>query len=391
MRVLFLHSRYLSGPVSGENRVVEDEVALLRDAGHEVGMFSPEPIVGSRLDRIRTAGSAIASRTAAHRVREAVAERSVDVVHVHNLFPTLSPAVLPAARDAGAAVVMTLHNYRLMCLPATFLRDGRICEDCLGSTTLHGVQHACYRESRGASAILATSLQLHRATGTFDAVTRFLAVGEFVKRKHVEAGFDATRIEVKANFVAAQERRSGPGERFLFLGRLAPEKGLDTVLRAWARTPEEAQLDVVGSGPDEETLRAAGASGGTDGRVRFLGQVEPNRIPGLLAQARALLVPSRWYEAAPRTIVEAYASGVPVIASDIGALPDSVEHEISGLLVPPEDEGTWADAVASLLDDRTSERLGDGAHRRWQQRYSPEVGLAELESCYRTAIEARQG
>ncbi|MGH2540128.1 MAG: glycosyltransferase [Actinomycetota bacterium] len=388
MRVLFLHSRYLSGPVSGENRVVEDEVALLRDAGYEVGTFSPEPVVGSPLDRMRTAGSAIASRAAAHRVREAVTERSVDVVHVHNMFPTLSPAVLPAALDAGAAVVMTLHNYRLMCLPATFLREGRVCEDCLGSTTLHGVQHACYRGSRGASAILAGSIQLHRAIGSFDAVTRFLAVGEFVKRKHVEAGFDASRILVKANFVAAQDRRSGPGGRFLFLGRLAPEKGLDTVLRAWARTPRGAELDVVGSGPDEEALRLVGA---TDGRVRFHGQVEPDRIPELLAEARALLVPSRWYEAAPRTIVEAYASGVPVVASDIGALPDSVEHERGGLLVPPEDEGAWASAIESLLDDDTSSRLGDGAYRRWQERHSPDVGLAELESCYRTAVEVRHG
>lgn len=386
MRVLFLHSRYLSGPVSGENRVVEDEVSLLRGAGHEVGVLSAEPIVGSRADRLRTAGSAVTSRRAARQVRDAVRERSVDVVHVHNVFPTLSPAVLPSAHEAGAAVVMTLHNYRLMCLPATFLRDGRICEDCLGATTLRGVRHACYRESRGASAILAASLELHRATGSFDAVTRFLAVGDFVKAKHVEAGIDGTRILVKPNFVSAQERRSGPGDRFLFIGRLASEKGLDTVLRAWERAPAAAALDVVGSGPDEEALRAMASS---DPRVRFLGQVEPDRIPGMLAGARALLVPSRWYEAAPRTIVEAYASGVPVIASDIGALPDSVEHAVSGFLVPPEHADAWAEAVGSLLDDETSERLGDGAHGRWREQYSPEVGLAELESCYRVAIGSR--
>lgn len=386
MRILFLHSRYLSGPVSGENRVVEDEVLLLREAGHEVGVLSPEPIVGSRADRLRTAGSAITSRRAAHLVHDAVRDRPVDVVHVHNVFPTLSPAVLPAARDAGAAVVMTLHNYRLMCLPATFLRDGRVCEDCLGATTLRGIRHACYRESRGASAVLAASLQLHRATGSFDAVTRFLAVGEFVKAKHVEAGIDEERILVKPNFVRAQERRSGPGERFLFMGRLAPEKGLDTLLRAWERTPSGAALDIVGSGPDEEALRAMSPPGG---RVRFLGQVEPDRVPGLLAGARALLVPSRWYEAAPRTIVEAYASGVPVIASDIGALRDAVEPGESGFLVPPEHADAWAEAIGSLLDDATSERLGENAHRGWRARYSPEVGLAELESCYRAAIESR--
>ena len=281
---------------------------------------------------------------------------------------------------------MTLHNYRLMCLPATFLRDGRVCEDCLGGATLPGVRHACYRESVGASATLAASLALHRATGSFDAVTRFLAVGEFVKAKHVEAGVDPTRILVKPNFVPAQQRRSGPGGRFLFMGRLAPEKGLDTVLRAWERAPAAAVLDVVGSGPDEQALRAAASA---DPRVRFLGEVSPDRVPGLLTGARTLLTPSRWYEAAPRTIVEAYASGVPVIASDIGALPDSVERGVSGLLVPPERPDAWAEAIGSLLDDEMSIRLGNGAHGRWLERYSPEVGLAELEACYRVALEAR--
>jgi glycosyltransferase involved in cell wall biosynthesis len=387
VRVLFLHSRYLSGPVSGENRVVDDEVRLLRGAGHDVGVLSPEPTVEDRADRVRTAASAIASRRAARLVRDTVRERAVEVVHVHNVFPTLSPAVLRAAHEAGAAVVMTLHNYRLMCLPATFLRDGRICEDCLGGTTLPGVRHACYRGSRGASAILAASLELHRAAGSFDAVTRFLAVGEFVKVKHVEAGIDPARILVKPNFVPAQQRRSGPGDRFLFMGRLAPEKGLDKVLRAWDRAPAAAGLDVVGSGPDERALRDSASS---DGRIRFLGEVAPDRVPELLAGARALLVPSRWYEAAPRTIVEACASGVPVIASDIGALPDSVEPGVSGLLVPPERPDDWALAVGSLLDDETSVRLGAGAHRRWRERYSPEVGLADLDSCYRVAIEARR-
>lgn len=387
MRVLVLHSRYLSGPVSGENRVVDDEVRLLREAGHDVGLLSPEPAVEERADRVRTAASAIASRRAARLVRDTVRERAIELVHVHNVFPTLSPAVLRAGHGAGAAVVMTLHNFRLMCLPATFLRDGRICEDCLGGTTLPGVRHGCYRGSRGASAILAASLELHRATRSYDAVSRFLAVGEFVKAKHVEAGIDPSRILVKPNFVPAQERRSGPGDRFLFMGRLAHEKGLDTVLRAWEHTPAGAGLDVVGSGPDERVLRDSTPS---DARIRFLGQVAPDRVPDLLARARALLVPSRWYEAAPRTIVEAYASGVPVIASDIGALPDSVEPGVSGLLVPSERPDAWAEAVGSLLDDETSLRLGDGAHGRWRERYSPEVGLAELESCYRAAVEARR-
>lgn len=386
MRILFLHSRYLSGAVSGENRVVEDEVRLLRGAGHDVGLFTPEPVVARVMDRMRTATSAIASREAARRVAQVVADRSIDVVHVHNLFPTLSPSVLRAARDAGAAVVMTLHNYRLMCLPATFLRDGAVCEDCLGRAPLPGVLHACYRDSRSASAILATSLIVHRAAGSFDAVTRFLAVGEFVKHKHVEAGIAPDRILVKPNFVEAAEQRSGPGDRFLFLGRLAGEKGLDTVVRAWSRVEGDAGLDVVGAGPDEQALRAMAAD---DPRIRFLGQVEPDAVPPLLRTARALVVPSRWYEAAPRTIVEAYACGVPVIASDLGALPDSVIDATTGLLVPADDERAWAGAIEALRDDATSRRLGEGAYAHWAERLSPAAGLADLERCYGEALEAR--
>jgi glycosyltransferase involved in cell wall biosynthesis len=382
MRILILHSRYLSGAVSGENRVVDDEAALLRAAGHDVTVWSPEPAVRGALDRVRTAGSAIMSRHAVSRVRRFVTERDTQVVHAHNLFPTLSPAVLTAARDAGAAVVMTLHNYRLMCLPGSLLRDGRVCEDCLGRSPGPGVLHACYRGSRPASAVLATSLSLHRSLGTFDAVTRFLAVSPFVRRKHIEAGLDAGRILVKPNFVNAQTRRKGPGGSFLFLGRLAPEKGLDTVLRAWRDSDVPVPLDVVGDGPQAgELRRMAGPE-----RVRFHGAVAPDRVPELLARARALVVPSRWYEAAPRTIIEAYAAGVPVLASDIGALPDLVDHDVTGRLVGLDDVAAWGDALLSLLEDSESDRLGAGAHGRWRRELSPEIGLAHLERCYADAM-----
>lgn len=385
MRILVLHSRYLSGAVSGENRVVDDEVALLRSAGHEVGVYAPEPVVSGGGDRLRAATSAIWSRRAVSHVRETVAKRRVDVVHAHNLFPTLSPAVLTAARDGGAAVAMTLHNYRMMCLPGSFLRDGRICEDCLGRSPVAGVRHACYRDSRPASAVLAASLSLHRGLGSFGAVSRFLAVSGFVRRKHIEGGVEPERILVKPNFVPGQQRRTGPGEAFLFLGRLAPEKGLDTVLRAWRHVGAHAQLDVVGDGPIREELeRRADPE-----RVRFLGAMAPERIPALLRHARALVVPSRWYEAAPRTIVEAYAAGVPVLASDVGALPDSVADGITGRLVTLDDEAAWSTAIRSLQNDAEAERLGAGAHARWEQEYSPQRGLEDLERCYTEALDAR--
>jgi len=382
MRILVLHSRYLSGAASGENRVVDDEVRLLREAGDDARLWAP---MMSREWRPSRAGfNAVWSQRASEQVRALIAERPPDVVHCHNLFPMLSPAVLRVAEAKGVPVVMTLHNYRLLCLPATLLRDGRICEACLGRLPWRGVSYGCYRGSHLASAALATSLSVHRALRTFDRVKIFLAVSDFVRSKHLEAGLPAARLRVKPNFAWPAARRNGSGDYFLFLGRLSPEKGMDTLLRAWRDA--RASLVVVGDGPEGPRLRPRAPRG-----VEFRGSVDPQDVSPLLARARALLVPSRSYDGAPRAILEAFAAGVPVIASDIGGLPELVEDGLSGLLVTPDDPTAWSGAVERLMDDAESERLGEGAWRSWRDRYSPERGLAELEAAYRAALNAEPG
>ncbi len=385
VRILIIHSRYLSGSVSGENRVVEDEERLLVEAGHDVSVWSPSPEVAGALDHVRSGASAIWSVAAAREVRRRVARGGIDVVHAHNLFPTLSPAALRAARAGGAATLVTLHNFRLMCLPANFLRDNEVCEDCLGRLPWRGVVHRCYRGSALGSAALAASLGVHRAAGTFDEVTMYLAVSDFVRRKHIEAGLAPERIAVKPNFAWPAPARVGPGEYFLFLGRLAAEKGVDTLLAAWAAGEPLGRLLVVGEGPEAAALRARARAG-----VEFRSQVPAEEVPGLMAGARALMVPSRWYEAAPRSIIEAYAAGVPVLASDIGALPESVRDGESGFLAPPDDPTAWAEAARRLLDDEESGRLGRGARSLWEERYRPEQALDALEGAYRMAISQRR-
>jgi glycosyltransferase involved in cell wall biosynthesis len=303
-----------------------------------------------------------------------IAPQPFDVVHVHNLFPNLSPSVL----RTGAPTLMTLHNFRLACLPATFLREGAICEDCLGRVPWPGVVHGCYRGSRAQSAIIATSLSVHRAIGTFDRVTLFIAVSQFVKKKLVEAGFDGDRIRVRPNFSWPTDRRNGPGTYFLTLGRLSPEKGLETIVRMWG---SRFSLVVVGDGPERARLESVAAPG-----VRFRGQVEPDDVPSLLRGARGLLMPSTCYEGSPRSLVEAFASGVPVVVSRIGGLPEHVEHDVSGLLVEPGDAAGWADAVGQLEDDSISERLGAGAYAAWEGRFCPDVGLRSLVALYEEAI-----
>ncbi len=382
MKILILHSRYLSGYASGENAVVHDEARLLSDHGHDVQVWTPVPNPASRMRLLGTAAKAVWSREATEEVSRTVRRFRPDIVHIHNLFPMLSPAVISAGRERGAATVMTLHNYRMMCLPATFLRDGRICEDCLGRTPWPGVVHRCYRDSLPGSGVLATSLSLHRALGTFDRVTLYLPVGDFVARKHVEAGFPPERLRVKSNFVHATSPRVGPGKYFLFLGRLSKEKGVHTLLEAWKGIT--AKLLIVGDGPEMGQLVEAAPK-----NVEFTGMADPSEVPAILRGARAILLPSTWYEAQPRVILEAYAAAVPVLASRIGGLSDLVEDGGSGLLVSAHDPAAWSNAVAHLFDDDESSRLGEGAYRLWQQRYSPEQGLTELEGAYREALSRR--
>jgi glycosyltransferase involved in cell wall biosynthesis len=378
MRVLVLHSRYRSGPASGENRVVEDEVRLLKEAGHQVEVFAPGLRQPSGLDLVSAGLRTVWSGQASTHVARLIEHFKPDIVHCHNLFPALSPSVIRAI-DEHIPIVMTLHNYRVQCLPATFFRDGSMCEDCLGRIPWPGVVHRCYQSSFTASALLASSLVLHKGIGTFDRIRLYIAISEIVRQKHVAGGLPASRIIVKPHFTWPTERRDGPGDYFLFLGRLSSEKGVDRLLEAWSQV--RADLLVVGNGPEMAHLRAIAPS-----NVDFRGTVEAAQIPALLRHARALLVPSVWQEGAGRVAIEAYAAGVPVVASCVGALPEVVEDGVTGLLLSPDDKMAWARGVERLLDDHESERMGGEAWNVWRDRFGPETGLRNIESSYRRAL-----
>lgn len=376
LHVLVAHSRYLSGRVSGENSVVDDEIRLLEENGHRVTVLDPQAEVDGRAQRLATGVRTIWNLQAGRSLARLMHLDRPDVVHFHNLFPTLSPAVLRTAAGAGVPMVMTLHNYRLLCLPGTFLRDGSPCEDCLGHLPWKGVSRRCFRGSAAASGSYATSLGVHRAAGTFDLVDRFIAVSEFVRAKHIEAGFSAERITVKPNFAWDGPRRREGAGYFLFLGRLSEEKGARVLVDACRQT--KARVLIVGDGPERDDLEREAPDG-----VKFLGAVEPERAREILAGARALLVPSLCYEGAPRTIIEAFAAGVPVMASDIGGLPDLVADGTTGRLVAPGIPSKWADAMNTLSFGDTVAALGHAARDEWERHYSPERAIDLLESVYK--------
>lgn len=368
----------------GEDSVVEDEVAMLRARGHHVELFTRHNDEVEGLSKLALAAQTVWSSPTARMLRERIEAFRPDVLHVHNTFPLLSPVVYWAADRAGVPVVQTLHNFRLMCPQAMFLREGRICEDCLGHLPWQGVRRGCFRGSVAMTGVMGAMIAVHRGLGTWrDKVDRYIALNEFCRRKFIEGGLPADRIAVKPNFVDAPAVPSGPRRGLLFVGRFSAEKGVDALVAASAAMPPSS-VRVAGHGPMADALNGRPA-------LDVLGSLDAGGVRREMAGAVALLLPSIWYENFPRTLVEAFASGLPVIASRIGALADLVEDGVTGLLVAPGDPADLARAMTWALEHpaRMAE-MGAAARRRYEREFTADRNHAQLVDIYRQAIEARR-
>ncbi len=392
MKVLVVHNRYRSAQPSGENVAVDDETALLAEHGVDVRRLTTDSddIAGfSAPQRALLPARVVWSRSGRRLVERALRDEQPDVVHVHNTFPLLSPAVLWTAARSGAAVVQTLHNFRPLCANGALFHAGAPCEDCLGRMpALAALRHGCYRDSRAATVPVAAMGALHRSIGTWRrCVHAFVVPSAFGRSKYAQAGWAVERFHVKPNTAFDPGlRREGVGDGFLFVGRLGPEKGADVLLDAWRRAfPDGGQrLDVVGSGELEDDLRAAAE--GADG-VHFHGQLPFAQVLELMARARALVFPTLAYELFPRTVAEAYAVGLPVLASRRGSVAEIVVDGETGLLVEPRDADALAAGLRRLAgDDALSRRLGAGARDAYERLYSPQATTARLLDIYADAI-----
>ncbi|MEV5952191.1 glycosyltransferase [Streptomyces sp. NPDC051987] len=394
MHVLVVHNRYGSAQPSGENKVVDQEAELLRAAGHRVGVFerrSDDIGAMSLLAKVavplRVPWNPAVRAELAARLR---AERP-DVVHVHNVFPLLSPAVLAACADAGVPAVATLHNYTQVCPPGTLQRDGRPCTECVGATPLPAVRHGCYRGSRLATVPLAVSLAANRRRW-WSGVERFLCISAAQREVLVRSGMPAERLAVKHNFVPdLGVRREGAGEHVLYLGRLAEAKGVTLLMAAWDELAASGgvgvPLVIAGTGPLERQV-AAWAADRDD--VRYVGLLDTAECRKAVARSVAVVAPSTWLEAFGLVVVEAMAAGVPTVAAGHGAFVELVEDGATGLLHRPGESASLAAGIRRIAADPVLGReLGRAARRRYEQGFSPAVGLARLEEEYRTAIAGR--
>jgi glycosyltransferase involved in cell wall biosynthesis len=386
LKILQIHTRYRQ--LGGEDTVVDAEAAVLREAGHDVIAYearNPDNRAAAVASTALTPWNPAAFRA----LRRAVARINPDVAHVHNTWHALSPSVFAALDDAQVPVVMTLHNYRLLCASGQLFRDGHPCEDCVGGHPWHGVRHRCYQGSLATSAVAAGTIALNQRLGTWHRrVGMFLATTSFARERFIAGGLPADRIRVKPHFVADPGSRIAPpsaSKEVLYVGRLSIEKGIGQLVDAFSRGPnhDRLQLVIVGDGPQRTVLeRRAGPD------VRFLGQLVPEQVRERMRSARALAFPSIWYETFGLSLLEAMSSGLPVIASDLGGTKEILGKQ-AGWLVAPGDPATWSVALRRLDDPMAVDAAGRAARARWKNHYTSDVGLAQLEAAYRAVLADR--
>ena len=377
LRILVVHNAYQRR--GGEEEVRDAEVSLLRRQGQIVETYDRDSVdIGAMSKVAVTCNTFWSSRTTVD-LRERIARFNPDLVHVHNSFPLISPSIFWAAAHNGVPVVQTLHNYRLLCPQGMFLREGKVCEDCLGKVPWRSVAHKCYHESAAQSAVVATMLSAHRIAGTYRRkVSRFIALSQFFKNKFVVGGFPADRISVKSNFVEAPAAREGPRGGALFVGRLSHEKGVTVMLDALTLLGTQ-RVNVIGAGPLQDAV---------DGHAQAcsLGSQPRSEVLRYMQRAAYLVVPSIWDEG-PMTVIEAFASSLPVIASRSDAMQELIKDGLTGLLFESGNAAALAGAMRWANEHPEAMReMSANARAEYLRRYTPERNYQQLMSIYRAVL-----
>ena len=375
MKVVIAHNRYASGAPSGENVIVDAEIEQLRAEGLTVLPFirSSDDIAGlPAVQKALLPASPIYNRWAARDLAALLDREQPDVLHLHNPYPLLSPWVVRVAQKRGVPVVQTVHNYRQVCAPGTYFRDGGLCTECRGrSFGWPAVKHACYRGSRPQSAIMATTLAVHR--GTWRGVDRYVALTAAIADHLRDFGVPSDRITVKPNSLADPGPPAALGTGFLYAARLVEEKGVKLLLDAWS--PSFGTLRVAGDGP----LRDLVASRSD---VEYLGPLDRAGMRAAFDAASAVIVASLWADVLPTIAIEALAAGRPVLGTSMGGIP-WVVGDAGWIVDPSRFADGLAQAASDLADPPTAADLAAKARARYESTFTPAAGAKALVDLYR--------
>jgi len=399
VKILLVHNFYGSSAPSGENTVFLAERDMLRKYGHDVIEYTRHS------DEIRNRGStgmiqgALATPWnpfSRQKIRQILIKEQPDVMHVHNTFPLLSPAIFHATRGLRTATVLTLHNYRTFCAAGIPMRNSVPCTLCLDRHfALPALKYGCYRNSKLATLPMAIMIEMHRQIKTWHRdVDAFVALTGFQANKLTDAGLPRKRMHTKPHFYPALPESLPWKERdpgVVFIGRLGPEKGLHVLVEAWKAWGNTApSLEFIGEGPERLKLETRVDQSGLRHKIRFHGQMPFSQVQEKLAHARLLVLPSLCFEGFPMVIREAFALGVPVVASRLGSLPFLVEDGKSGVLFRPGDSADLYKKIKNLWDNPDElAAMGRNARADFEEKYTADVNYDILMDIYRSAMDVR--
>lgn len=388
MKILQIHNFYRTR--GGECGVVEAEQRLLENHGHTVVQFMADSLALDDMTFSQKASTFLQipySFRAARNLERSLCEDRPDIAHVHNVFPMLSPAVYVILKRNSVPVVQTIHNYRFLCPNGLMYVHGRVCEACQQTGYWEAVRNRCMRGSTTTSALYAAAIAWGWRNGTFlSCIDRYISLNAFSLRKLVAAGVPEQKIRMCGNFISHFAEAPAAKQPYaLYLGRLSSEKGLLTLLAA-ARTVPELPIRIAGTGPLEADLRRMVREPGMD-HIKIIGHVAGKAKHHLISEALCTLAPSEWYENFPLSVVESLALGTPVIASQIGGLPELIEHGQTGLLFPSSDGEALAECLRQIIrrpSDTAAMAACALAHA--QVRFSPQRHLDQLLNIYSEAM-----
>lgn len=363
---------------------------MLKEQGHEVILYKKsnhqiksKTLINKLSLFVNTVWS-ISSYIEFHRFLK---EHNPDIVHFHNFFPIISPSAYYACKKRNIPVVQTIHNYRLICPAATFLREGKVCEKCLHGSILNSVKYGCYRGSRLQTLPIATMITVHKLFSTWtDKVSHYIALTEFSKKKIAASSIPPEKITVKPNFLNNQEEEICEKENYiLYVGRLSYEKGIEILLNAWQqiKNDQNTQLLIIGDGPQFDKLRRE------NGNAVFLGKQSSTNVIKYMQKAKYLIVPSIWYEGFPMTIIEAYSVGTPVICSKIGSLQEVVRDSYTGFHFQSSDVESLRHVLEKALSYKQHRSLCVNSHDLFKSKYSKQLNYDILIRIYQNSIRVR--
>lgn len=381
MKVVVAHNRYSSAQPSGENVIVDAEIAQLRSAGLEVVPFlrsSDEIEALPAAQKALLPLSPIYNGGSQKALRALIAQERPDLLHLHNPYPLLSPWVVRTAREAGIPVIHTVHNYRQVCAPGLYFRDGHLCTECRGKAFgLPAIRHACYRGSRPQSAIMATTLAVHRRTWR-GGVSRFIALTGGIAEHLREFGIPSDRISIKPNAIPDPGYAATVGEGFLFAARLSAEKGLGLLVDAWRSHPEGSlgRLRIAGDGPLRGVAESAAAERSD---VDYLGPLDQAGVRVAIRSSACVVAASTWHDVLPTIVLEALAGGRAVLGTAMGGIPYLVGA--AGFVVAP---SGLAAALPTAYAGAAA--LAPVARQRYETEFAPDVLTRRLIDIYAEVV-----